>query len=60
MERAFEYPDKGRIPTGIIYRTESVPAYEEQLAALDAGPLVSQPLRIRPLEEYGPLLKGYM
>ena len=60
MERAFEYPDKGRIPTGIIYRTESVPAYEEQLSTLDAGPLVTQPLRIWPLKEYGQLLKEYM
>ena len=60
MEKAFEYPDTGRIPIGIIYRTESVPAYEEQLAALDAGPLASHPLRIRPLDEYEQLLRGYM
>ncbi|MBM3190875.1 MAG: 2-oxoacid ferredoxin oxidoreductase, partial [Chloroflexi bacterium] len=44
MARAMEYPGGERIPTGIIYRTEQEPTYEEQLPTLQAGPLVSQPL----------------
>ena len=60
MERAFEYPGGKRIPTGIIYRDESVPAYEEQLPTLNRGALVSQPLHTRPLEEYRQLLAEFM
>jgi 2-oxoglutarate ferredoxin oxidoreductase subunit beta len=41
-ERAFEWGE--RIPIGIFYRTEDVPAYEEQVPALKAGPLVKRPL----------------
>ena len=33
-----------RIPIGILYRDDSVPSYEEQVPALQAGPLVEQPL----------------
>jgi len=33
------------IPIGIFYRDESLPSYEEQVPALEAGPLVKQPLR---------------
>jgi 2-oxoglutarate ferredoxin oxidoreductase subunit beta len=33
-----------RIPIGIVYRSEDVPAYEEQVSALQAGPLVEQTL----------------
>jgi 2-oxoglutarate ferredoxin oxidoreductase subunit beta len=33
-----------RIPIGIVYRGEPIPTYEEQVPALDAGPLVQQPL----------------
>jgi 2-oxoglutarate ferredoxin oxidoreductase subunit beta len=33
-----------RIPIGIFYRDASVPSYEEQVPALQAGPLVEQPL----------------
>ena len=46
-----------RIPSGIFYRVElgqrpspnGVPTYEEQVPALQAGPLVKQPLeKLRP------------
>ncbi len=33
-----------RIPIGIVYRGEPIPTYEEQVPALEAGPLVQQPL----------------
>jgi len=32
------------IPIGIVYRGDQIPTYEEQVLALDAGPLVQQPL----------------
>ena len=32
------------IPIGIVYRGEPIPTYEEQVPALEAGPLVQQPL----------------
>jgi 2-oxoglutarate/2-oxoacid ferredoxin oxidoreductase subunit beta len=57
LEKAFEYPGEGRIPIGIIYRTEDVPSYEEQVSTLKAGPLVAQPLRTRPAEEYRQLIQ---
>ncbi|MCD6521123.1 MAG: hypothetical protein J7M05_14500 [Anaerolineae bacterium] len=60
LERAWEYPGGGRIPTGIFYRTEEVPAYEEQLPALRAGPLPSQPLHVRPVEEYRQLVEEFI
>jgi len=41
-EKAQEWGD--RIPIGILFRDESLPTYEEQVPALAAGPLVSQPL----------------
>ena len=59
MKKAFEYPGEGRIPTGIIFRSESAPAYEEQVPALKAGPLVSQPMRSRPLDDYAELLQEF-
>jgi 2-oxoglutarate ferredoxin oxidoreductase subunit beta len=38
-----------RIPIGIFYRIKGVPAYEEQVPALKAGPLVRQPMeKLRP------------
>jgi 2-oxoglutarate ferredoxin oxidoreductase subunit beta len=49
-----------RIPLGIIYRTESQPAYEEQVPALEAGPLVKQPLRTKAPEEYEVLKQEYL
>ncbi|MGC9359788.1 MAG: 2-oxoacid:ferredoxin oxidoreductase subunit beta [Anaerolineae bacterium] len=57
MARAFEYPGGDRIPLGIIYRTEDVPSYEEQVPTLKAGPLTAQPLRMRPSEDYLRLLQ---
>jgi 2-oxoglutarate ferredoxin oxidoreductase subunit beta len=50
VEKAREWGDK--IPIGIIYREER-PTYEELMPALEAGPLVKQPLErdIRPLME---------
>ncbi len=57
LRRALEFPGGERIPTGIIYRTEEVPSYEEQVASLLAGPLVNQPLWVRPLEEYRELVR---
>ncbi len=35
-----------RIPIGIFYRDPSLPSYEEQVPALEAGPLAEQPLSI--------------
>lgn len=57
LERAFEYPGGDKIPIGIIYRTEAVPTYEEQMPTLKAGPLALQPMRIRPLEDYQELIE---
>jgi 2-oxoglutarate ferredoxin oxidoreductase subunit beta len=42
-ERAFEWGE--RIPIGVFYRGEAISTYEEQVAALAAGPLTRQPLR---------------
>ncbi len=42
MRRAQEWGDK--IPTGIIYQESGRPTYEEQVSALKAGPLISQPI----------------
>ena len=41
-ELAYEWGE--RIPIGIFYRADGVPTYEEQVPALQAGPLVEQPL----------------
>jgi len=41
-EKAYEWGE--RIPIGILYRGEPLPSYEEQVPALQAGPLVSRPL----------------
>ena len=42
LQKGQEWGDK--IPTGIIYRDESRPSYESQVSALNAGPLVQQPI----------------
>ena len=39
---AFEWVD--RIPIGILYRVDGLPTYEEQVPALQTGPLTSRPL----------------
>lgn len=49
-----------RLPIGILYRDESMPAYEEQVPALAAGPLVKQPLRIKTAQEYRALKEEYL
>jgi 2-oxoglutarate ferredoxin oxidoreductase subunit beta len=41
-EKAHQWGE--RIPIGIFYRDASLPSYEEQVPALEAGPLVEQPL----------------
>ena len=42
QDRVLEWGD--RIPIGILYRDETLPTYEEQIPALEAGPLVHRPL----------------
>jgi len=49
-----------RIPIGILYRTEDVPAYEEKVSALAANPLVKQPLRTKIAQEYESLKQEYV
>ena len=58
LVRAQEFGD--RIPLGILYRTEDEPAYEEQVPALAAGPLVQQPLRTTSAEDYESLKMEYV
>jgi 2-oxoglutarate ferredoxin oxidoreductase subunit beta len=41
-DKAHEWGE--RIPIGVLYQDASVPSYEEQVPALEAGPLVEQPL----------------
>lgn len=60
MAKALEFPGGDRIPTGIIYRNENAPAYEEGEVTLQAGPLVEQPLRTRPRADYERLLDEQM
>jgi len=49
-----------RIPIGILYRTEGVPAYEESVPTLAVGPLVKQPLRTKKPAEYEALKEEYL
>jgi len=56
--KAQEWGD--RIPIGILYRTENVPAYEELVPALAAGALVKQPLRTKAPQDYESLKKEYL
>jgi 2-oxoglutarate ferredoxin oxidoreductase subunit beta len=48
-EKAHQWGE--RIPIGIFYRDASVPSYEEQVPALEAGPLVDQPLETLTAEQ---------
>jgi 2-oxoglutarate ferredoxin oxidoreductase subunit beta len=41
-EKALEWGD--RIPIGVVYRVEGQPTYEEQVPALQEGPLASRPM----------------
>jgi 2-oxoglutarate ferredoxin oxidoreductase subunit beta len=52
-ERAHEWGE--RIPLGIFYRDASVPSYEDQVPALQAGPLVKQPLETLTAEQVAAL-----
>lgn len=49
LKKAREWGD--RIPIGILYRSESLPTYEEQVPALKAGPLVERPLETLTAEQ---------
>lgn len=59
MKKAFEYPKEGRIPTGVIYRQEDVPSYEEEEPSLHEGALCQQALRVRSAEAYRELVKEF-
>jgi 2-oxoglutarate/2-oxoacid ferredoxin oxidoreductase subunit beta len=61
LTRALEYPGDGRIPIGIIYRTEARPSYEEQVPALQryGGPAM-QPLLARPQADLNALLQEFI
>ena len=48
-KRALEWGD--RIPIGILYRVDGVPTYEDQVPALQTGPLVSRPVVKLSLEQ---------
>ncbi|MHB1356311.1 MAG: 2-oxoacid:ferredoxin oxidoreductase subunit beta [Anaerolineae bacterium] len=55
---AFQYPGNGdKIPLGVIYQDESVPAYEERVVTLEAGTLSAQPFRTRPAGDYHQLIE---
>jgi 2-oxoglutarate ferredoxin oxidoreductase subunit beta len=57
FQTALQWGD--RIPTGIVYRVEGEPSYEEQVPALTEGPLVKQPLG-RPIEAYEALKEEFV
>jgi 2-oxoglutarate ferredoxin oxidoreductase subunit beta len=58
MAIAFQYPGDGdKIPLGIIYQDESIPAYEEKVPTLANGPLADQPIRSRPIGDYHLLIE---
>lgn len=58
LERAQEWGE--RIPIGIFYQREDVPAYHEHLGVLRAGPLVDRPLGPYPSEEIQALIQEYL
>lgn len=48
-QRATEWGE--RIPIGLFYRAAPIPTYEEQIPALETGPLVQRPLeKLRPAQ----------
>ncbi|MBC7238141.1 MAG: 2-oxoacid:ferredoxin oxidoreductase subunit beta, partial [Chloroflexi bacterium] len=57
LAKAWEFPGGERIPVGIFYQDESVPAYEELVLAIREKGLVEQPIRARPKEEYRRLVE---
>ncbi|MFQ5886912.1 MAG: 2-oxoacid:ferredoxin oxidoreductase subunit beta [Anaerolineae bacterium] len=56
--KAFEWGD--RIPIGLFYQVEGVPTYEDQLPALQAGPLVKQGLRSLTAEDVEALKQEFI
>jgi len=58
MARAQEWGE--RIPMGIFYRREDVPAYHEYLDVLQAGPLCEQPLGQWTAEQRMALMEEYI
>ncbi len=60
IARALEFPGGERIPTGVFYRTEDTPSYEEQVVALHDGPVALGPVLSRPREDYRALLQTFM
>ena len=57
-EKAHEWGD--RIPLGVLYQEEGKPTYEQQVAALKAGPLVEQELRTFTDEEISTLVAEFV
>lgn len=57
MVKAYEFPRTERIPVGIYFQDESVPAYEERVVAIQGQGLVDQPVRARPKEDYRQLVE---
>ncbi len=53
FQRALEWGE--RIPIGVLYQVEDLPAYEEQVPALAVGPLVEQEFRAWSEEDYAAL-----
>jgi len=58
LQRAQEWGE--RIPVGIFYQREDIPAYHEQLAVLQAGPLSQQPLGGWTEEQLQALVEEYL
>jgi len=56
-DAAWEKAHEGEehLPIGVIYQVEGRPTYEDQVPALEAGPLVRQPLRRWDEEDYAAL-----
>ncbi len=49
-----------RIPVGVFYQREDIPAYHERLAVLEAGPLAEQPLGCWTQEQLQALVEEYI
>ena len=59
--KAHEWED--RIPLGVIYRAEGLPAYEDQVLSLQGGSPVSRLIQLQKqpaLEQYEPLKEGFL
>jgi 2-oxoglutarate ferredoxin oxidoreductase subunit beta len=60
LQWALKWGVEERIPIGVFYQVEDRPAYEEQVPALLAGPLVKQPFRAWSAEDYEALRREFM